>query len=87
MMTAYRLEKRLGPRQMVLFFAILIPAGYISLGFLQSMWALAILFIFYVVRGIASPVLKDYIHRLSAIFLIGAGAYLLYYWVFQAGLA
>jgi cytochrome c biogenesis protein CcdA len=30
--------------------------------------------------------LRPYIHRLSAMFLIGAGAYLVYYWVFQAGL-
>jgi hypothetical protein len=28
-----------------------------------------------------------YTHRLGAMFLIGAGAYLIYYWVFQAGLA
>jgi cytochrome c biogenesis protein CcdA len=28
-----------------------------------------------------------YIHRLGAMFLIGAGAYLIYYWVFQAGLS
>jgi cytochrome c-type biogenesis protein len=27
-----------------------------------------------------------YIHRLSTMFLIGAGVYLIYYWVFQAGL-
>jgi cytochrome c-type biogenesis protein len=25
-----------------------------------------------------------HVHRLSAMFLIGAGAYLIYYWVFQA---
>jgi cytochrome c-type biogenesis protein len=31
--------------------------------------------------------LTPYVHRLSAMFLIGAGAYLIYYWVFQAGLA
>ena len=30
--------------------------------------------------------LRPYIHRLSAMFLIGAGAYLVYYWVFQAEL-
>ena len=30
--------------------------------------------------------LTPYIHRLSAMFLVGAGAYLVYYWVFQAGL-
>jgi cytochrome c biogenesis protein CcdA len=30
--------------------------------------------------------LIPYVHRVSALFLIGAGAYLVYYWVFQAGL-
>jgi cytochrome c biogenesis protein CcdA len=30
--------------------------------------------------------MTPYIHRVSAMFLIGAGAYLIYYWVFQAGL-
>jgi cytochrome c-type biogenesis protein len=30
--------------------------------------------------------MAPYIHRLGAMFLIGAGAYLIYYWVFQAGL-
>jgi len=30
--------------------------------------------------------LTRYVHRLSAMFLIGAGLYLLYYWVFQVGL-
>lgn len=27
-----------------------------------------------------------HVHRVSALFLVGAGAYLIYYWVFQAGL-
>jgi cytochrome c biogenesis protein CcdA len=30
--------------------------------------------------------MTPYIHRVSAMFLIGAGVYLIYYWVFQAGL-
>ena len=30
--------------------------------------------------------LAPHVHRLGAMFLIGAGAYLIYYWVFQAGL-
>jgi cytochrome c-type biogenesis protein len=30
--------------------------------------------------------MAPYIHRVGAMFLIGAGAYLIYYWVFQAGL-
>jgi cytochrome c biogenesis protein CcdA len=30
--------------------------------------------------------LIPYVHRVSALFLMGAGVYLIYYWVFQAGL-
>jgi cytochrome c biogenesis protein CcdA len=30
--------------------------------------------------------LTPHVHRLGAMFLMGAGAYLIYYWVFQAGL-
>ena len=28
-----------------------------------------------------------YIHRVGAMFLVGAGAYLVYYWLFVSGLA
>jgi threonine/homoserine/homoserine lactone efflux protein len=31
--------------------------------------------------------MAPYIHRVGAMFLIGAGAYLIYYWVFQGRLA
>ncbi|MGD2177606.1 MAG: cytochrome c biogenesis protein CcdA, partial [Anaerolineae bacterium] len=31
--------------------------------------------------------LMPHVHRLSALFLIGAGVYLVYYWVFAAGLS
>lgn len=31
--------------------------------------------------------MAPYIHRLGAMFLMGAGLYLVYYWVFQAGLS
>ncbi len=64
-MTAYKLESRIGARPTVLGLTILIPAGYIILGFMHTYWALIILFIFYIIRGIATPILKDYIHRLS----------------------
>jgi len=63
---AYRVELRLGARRTVLAITILIPAGYLFLGMMQSFWALSVLFIFYIIRGIASPVLKDYIHRLTS---------------------
>ena len=28
-----------------------------------------------------------YVHRMSALFLVGAGAYLVYYWLFIAGIS
>ena len=31
--------------------------------------------------------MAPYIHRLGALFLMGAGLYLVYYWAFQAGLS
>ncbi|MFC2111820.1 MFS transporter [Bacteroidota bacterium] len=65
-MTAYRVETRIGAKRTVLGVALLIPIGYLVLGMMESMWALSILFIFYIVRGIATPVLKDYIHRLTS---------------------
>ena len=65
-MLAYRVERRLGASLTVLLLAIMIPAGYLVLGQLSSIWAISILFFFYVVRGVATPVLKDYIHRLTS---------------------
>ncbi len=65
-MAAYRLEAKLGPGRTALGVAILIPAGYLLLGVMHSVWTLTVLFAFYIIRGIATPVLKDYIHRLSA---------------------
>jgi MFS family permease len=65
-MAAYRVETRVGPKRTVLAIAVLIPVGYLLLGMMESMWALSILFFFYIVRGIATPVLKDYIHRHTA---------------------
>ncbi len=65
-MAAYRVESRVGPKTMVLAFAVGIPAGYLLLGTMDSMWGLVILFLFYILRGLATPVLKDYIHRLTS---------------------
>ena len=62
---AYRIETRLGQIQSVLIIAVLVPAGYISLYFFHSAYALSILFLFYIVRGFATPVLKDYINRMT----------------------
>ena len=38
-----------------------------------------------VARGLRAAM--PYVHRMSALFLAGAGAYLVYYWLFIAGLS
>ncbi|HXK82126.1 MAG TPA: MFS transporter [Bacteroidales bacterium] len=62
---AYKIEKKVGMLNIVILIAILIPAGYIAMGFISSLWIIPILFVFYFTRGIATPVLKDYINRIT----------------------
>jgi predicted MFS family arabinose efflux permease len=63
---AYRIERRLKPKSTVWFTTLLITSGFIALGFIHSsMLALCVLVVFYFSRGIATPVLKDYINRIT----------------------
>ncbi len=64
-MLSYKAERLLGQKKMIVFISLAIPLGYLFTGLFQSYWALVFLFLFYAVRGIATPVLKDYIHRLT----------------------
>ena len=62
---AYKVEYRLGPKRMILMIALLIPMLYFILSRIDVVWGIAVLFVFYLVRGVATPVLKDYINRLA----------------------
>jgi MFS family permease len=64
--TAHRLESRLGQRRSVFLIALLLPAGYLALGRFHSPYGIIILYLFYLVRGFSTPVLKDYINRVTA---------------------
>jgi hypothetical protein len=64
--TAHRLEKRLGQRWSILLIALLIPLGYLALSRFNLPIGLFVLYLFYLVRGYATPVLKDYINRITA---------------------
>ena len=64
--TAHRLEKRLGQRWSILLIALLIPLGYLALSRFNLPIGLLVLYLFYLVRGYATPVLKDYINRITA---------------------
>ena len=61
---AYRIERKLGETRVVTLIVLLTTITYIALFLSQSFWLLAIIFVFYILRGIATPVLKDYINKL-----------------------
>lgn len=62
-MFSYRIEQRLGQRNTLLLIVIFISLGFILTSLEVSIAGVAILFGFYMARGVATPVLKDYINQ------------------------
>ena len=62
-MYSYRIERWLGRKNTLLLIVILLTAGFILTSIEISMAGIAILFGFYMARGLATPVLKDYINQ------------------------
>lgn len=62
-MFSYRIERLLGRKNTLLFIVIFISLGFIVTSYEISLAGIAILFGFYMVRGIATPVLKDHINQ------------------------
>ncbi len=62
---AYKIEQKLKPQSTIWLTSIIITGSFIITGFIQSAWIFGILAIFYFSRGIATPVLKDYINRIT----------------------
>jgi MFS family permease len=56
---AYRIEKRYTQQQTMKFLYMAISAGFVLTGLYISIWTIPIMFLFYMVRGVATPVLKD----------------------------
>ncbi len=63
---AYRTEMLLGPKRSIILISLLIPLGYIALSLSGLVTGLIVLLLFYLVRGYATPVLKDYINRVTS---------------------
>jgi len=63
--SAYRIEPKLGAGGSILLITLSIPLAYILMSFSGLVWGLVILFSFYLVRGFATPILKDYINRIT----------------------
>lgn len=61
-----KLERKMGKKVTVLSTSIIITGGFIAGGFTHSaIFFLPVLAIFYMARGIATPVLKDYINQIT----------------------
>lgn len=60
---AYRIERLLGRKKSLIALILMSSAAYMLLSQFQSLWAMPIIFIFYLVRGINGPVLNDYLNR------------------------
>jgi len=62
---AYRIEARLQPRRTIWFTSVSVTAVFMLLGFVQSAWVVAARVLFYFSRGIATPVFKYYVNRIT----------------------
>ena len=62
---AYKIEKKLNIGVILFGIALLVSFGFLSLGYTSTYLAFVFMLIFYFARGIATPVLKDYINRLT----------------------
>lgn len=62
-MYSYRIERWLGRKYSLLAIVILLSAGFIFTSLVIRLAGIAIIFGFYLVRGLAAPVLKDYINQ------------------------
>ncbi|HEY9125465.1 MAG TPA: MFS transporter [Bacteroidales bacterium] len=60
---AFRIERRWGEKNTTLAIGLFTIVAYIALSLTQTYWGLIILFMFYLVRGIATPLLKDSINK------------------------
>lgn len=62
---AYKVEFKLGQTRMIILIATMLPLLYFILSRIDVVWGIAVLFLFYLIRGVATPVLKDYINRIA----------------------
>ena len=60
---AHHIELRLKQRTTILLITLLLGGSTIFTGLFPSYWGLLFLLLFYMTRGLATPVLKDYINR------------------------
>ncbi len=62
---AHRIENRLGKISTSILIVIGLSSGFILSGVMKSQLGIICLFYFYIIRGIATPILKDYINKIT----------------------
>jgi MFS family permease len=62
---AWKLEKRLGVSRTVILFTVILITGYLTIPFLPFYAGILVLLAFYLARGIATPLLRNYINLIT----------------------
>ncbi len=62
---AYKLELKLGRITTTAVFTLILALGFIASGWITSFWGLLFIFMFNLARGVATPILKDNINRIT----------------------
>ena len=60
-----RVDSYFGPKKMGILILTFVAGGYVALAFNLTYTGLAILFVFYIIRGFATPILKGYINQMT----------------------
>jgi MFS family permease len=61
---AHKYEEILGRKKSLISLILITCAGYFLVAYTRSIWGIAFIFLFYFVRGVNSPIFKDYINKL-----------------------
>jgi MFS family permease len=61
---AYKIELLVGKKVALISLIFIAFMGYIFLGIFDSLWGILFIFLFYFVRGVSGPILKNYVNQL-----------------------
>jgi len=62
---AYKLELKFGRIPTAAAFTVVLAIGFIASGWVKELWGLVFILMFYLARGVATPILKDNINRIT----------------------
>lgn len=64
-MFAYRVELQLGRIKTIILLILFLSMGFVASGLIRYYWAMPFIVLFYLARGVATPILKDSINRIA----------------------